>query len=195
MAKINLRPWREELRAERQKQFLTALVGVFLIASGIGFLWYQSVTGQIEYQRQRNNFIQSEIAQLEKQIKEIDELRRRREALIDRMRVIQDLQGRRPVIVRVFDELVKTIPEGVFYQRLALNGETLQLNGVGDTNSRISTLMRNLDASDWFSNPNLTLVKAWEQDEERSEFAMTVIQKSPGSEEGAKGPGKGRARK
>lgn len=183
MAMINLRPWREELRAERQKQFVTILVGVLLLSAGVGFLWYQHMTGQIEYQQQRNNFIQSEISLLEQQIKEINDLRRRREALIARMKVIQDLQGRRPVIVRVFDELVRTVPEGVFYENLALREASLELNGVGDSNSRISALMRNLEGSEWFAEPDLTSVSAWDGDASKSAFAMTVLQEEPGEED------------
>lgn len=182
MASINLRPWREELRAEKQKQFLTMLVGVLLISAGLGFLWHNYMQGQIEYQNQRNAFIKNEIAQLEKQIKEIDELRRRRDALIDRMQVIQDLQGKRPVIVRVFDELVKTIPDGVHFTSIKKTENQLSLQGIGDSNSRISTLMRNLEASEWFKEPNLTSVKAWAENPQKSEFIMTVMQEAPGEE-------------
>lgn len=182
MAKINLRPWREELRAEQQKQFVTILFGVLIIAAGLGFLWFNHMTSEIEYQKQRNSFIQSEIALLEQQIKEIDELRRRREALIERMKVIQDLQGRRPLIVRIFDDLVKTVPEGVFYEQVQLTGEQLRFSGVGDTNSRISSLMRNLESSEWFMDPNLTEVKAWSVNSDKNQFTMTVKQEAAGSE-------------
>ncbi len=183
MADINLRPWREELRAERQKQFISLLLVVLLLAGGAGFLWHNYVTNAIEYQNQRNAFIKNEIALLEQQIKEIDELRRRRDALIERMQVIQDLQGKRPVIVRVFDELVKTIPDGVFFTSLKKTGTLISLEGVGDSNSRISALMRNLDASEWFKEPNLTSVKAWPDNEQKSQFIMTVTQEAPGEED------------
>ena len=183
MANINLRPWREELRAERQKQFISLLLGVLLLAAGAGFLWHNHMTSGIEYQNQRNAFIKNEIAMLEKQIKEIDELRRRRDALIERMQVIQDLQGKRPVIVMVFDELVKTIPDGVYFTSLKKTGALISLEGVGDSNSRISALMRNLDASEWFKEPNLTSVKAWPENEQKSQFIMTVTQEAPGEED------------
>ncbi|MBK8970609.1 MAG: PilN domain-containing protein [Hahellaceae bacterium] len=180
MAKINLRPWREELRAEKQKQFLTVLAGVFLVAGGAGFLWHTMMMSEIDYQTQRNGFIKNEIALLEQQIKEIDELKRRRDALIERMQVIQDLQGRRPVIVRVFDEMVKTVPEGVYFTSIKKAETVLNLEGIGDSNSRISALMRNMDASDWFKEPNLTSVKAWSENEKKSQFMMTITQEAPG---------------
>jgi type IV pilus assembly protein PilN len=180
MASINLRPWREELRAERQKQFLSVLVGVVLVAGAAGFFWHNYMMNGIDYQTQRNGFIKNELALLEQQIKEIDELRRRRDALIERMQVIQDLQGKRPVIVRVFDELVKTVPDGVYFISLKKTGTVLNLEGVGDSNSRISALMRNLDASEWFKEPNLTSVKAWSENEQKSQFVMTVTQEAPG---------------
>lgn len=192
MAKINLRPWREELRAEKQKQFLTVLAGVFLVAGGAGFLWHTMMMNAIEYQTQRNGFIKNEIALLEQQIKEIDELKRRRDALIERMQVIQDLQGRRPVIVRVFDEMVKTVPEGVYFTSVKKAGTVLNLEGIGDSNSRISALMRNLDGSEWFKEPNLTSVKAWPENEQKSQFVMTVTQEAPGETDlGAKDKAKG----
>ncbi|RMF17859.1 MAG: pilus assembly protein PilN [Gammaproteobacteria bacterium] len=181
MAKINLRPWREELRAERQRQFVTSLAGVAIIALGLGFLWHQQVLRQIDYQEQRNNFIRSEMAQLEKQIKEIQNLKEKRKALIERMRVIQDLQGKRPVIVRIFDELVRTLPDGVYYTSLSREGDVLKISGLGESNSRISNLMRNLDKSDWFAEPNLTSVKAAEDGDREgmSAFDLTVRLETP----------------
>ncbi|MDG9670350.1 PilN domain-containing protein [Hahella sp. CR1] len=182
MARINLRPWREELRAERQKQFITVLLGMLIISAGAGFLWHRYVEGSIEYQVQRNNFVRNEIAQLEKQIKEIQELKKRRAELIERMKVIQDLQGRRPVIVRVFDELVKTNPDGVYFTSLSKVGDVLEIKGVGESNSRISSLMRKLDESAWFKEPNLTSVKALQDNESKSSFDMTIKQEAPTDE-------------
>ena len=185
MARINLRPWREELRAEKQKQFLSILLGFFVISGGIGFLWHQHVVGAIDYQQQRNSYISNEITQLEKQIREIKELKKRKAALIERMQVIQDLQGKRPVIVRLFDEMVRAVPEGVYLTSWSNKTGTLALTGVGDSNSRISNLMRMLDGSDWFKEPNLTSVKAFSGNkrtagsEARSSFVMSIKQETP----------------
>jgi len=181
MATINLRPWREELRVERQKQFVSILLGFLLISAGAGFLWYQQVLGSIDYQKQRNNYVKNEIAQLEKQIEEISELKKRREALIERMGVIQDLQGKRPIIVRLFDELVRSVPEGVHLTSWTKKADSSAIEGLGDSNSRISNLMRLLDNSEWYKDPNLTSVKATE--ETKSAFEMSVKQETPGIDE------------
>jgi len=182
MATINLRPWREELRAERQKHFVTVLLGFLFVSAGLGFLWHEKVSSNIEYQQQRNNFVKNEITQLDKQIKEIQELKKKRDELIERMRVIQDLQGKRPVIVRQFDELVRVMPDGIYLTTLSKTGENLSVEGVGESNSRISNLMRNLDQSDWYKEPNLSSVKALPGDESKSAFVMGVKQETPGSE-------------
>lgn len=184
MAKINLRPWREELRAEKQKRFLTTLLGAAIVAAGLVFLWKTDMDNRIAYQESRNDYIEAASRKLDSQIKEIQELRKRREELLARMEVIQDLQGKRPVIVRVFDELVRTLPEGLFYTDLSKRKDRLSINGMAESNSRISTLMRNFEGSEWFTNPNLTNVAA--ADNRRagySAFDMSVSQTTPEPEE------------
>lgn len=179
MAKINLRPWREELRAERQKQFIAMLAGVLIIAVGVVFLWQGHMTSEIEYQQSRNNYLQSSMKELDKKIKEIEGLKKKKKELLARMKVIQDLQGTRPVIVRVFDELVQTLPDGLYYTKLDKKGGEVSMVGIAESNNRISGLMRNFEASEWFGEPNLTAVKAVEKGEPASEFNMTVAQKTP----------------
>ncbi|MAM87771.1 PilN domain-containing protein [Allohahella sp. A8] len=179
MARINLRPWREELRAERQKSFVTALIGVLIISAGLSFLWVRYMEGQIESQNNRNSFLTTQISQLNEQIKEINELKKRREALIDRMRVIQDLQGKRPVIVRLFDELVRITPDGVFLEKLARTNDAVAVTGVGESNSRISTFMRNLDQSEWFKDPSLSNVKTKPNSDSLRQFDLRVTEESP----------------
>ncbi|MDX1634955.1 MAG: PilN domain-containing protein [Marinobacter sp.] len=180
MAKINLRPWREELRAEKQQQFVVMLLGAVIVAAGLAFLWKSDMDARIAYQESRNAYIQTAMKQLDTQIKEIEDLKRKRDELLARMRVIQDLQGKRPVIVRVFDELVRTLPEGLYYTDLKKSGETLAIVGMAESNSRISALMRRFEESDWFNNPNLTNVAA--ADGARagySQFNLSVQQKTP----------------
>ncbi|PAV24968.1 type IV pilus assembly protein PilN [Tamilnaduibacter salinus] len=180
MAKINLRPWREELRAEKQQQFVVMLVGAVIVAAGLSFLWKTHVEGQIDYQESRNTYVENATKELDSQIKEIENLRRQRDELIARMQVIQDLQGKRPVIVRVFDQLVRTLPDGLFYTDLKKNGDKLSMVGMAESNSRISNLMRQLEESDWFSGPNLTNVSA--ADNRRagySQFNLSVNQETP----------------
>jgi type IV pilus assembly protein PilN len=115
---------------------------------------------QIDHQRARNDYLTQNIAELDKQVEEIRDLQRRRNQLIDRMRVIQELQGNRPIIVRVLDQLVRTVPDGVFYTSVSAVGQNLAIEGVAESNNRVSSLMRRLDASDWLKDPNLDAVRA-----------------------------------
>ena len=184
MAKINLRPWREELRAEMQRQFVVMIAGAAVVAVGLVFLWQAHVNNAISDQESRNNYIDNAMTELEEEIAEIEDLRERREELLSRMQVIQDLQGLRPVIVRAFDEMVQTLPDGLYYTRLEKRGERISLVGMAESNSRISSLMRNFERSDWFDDPNLTNVSS--ADRRRagySEFNMTVQQQIPESEQ------------
>ena len=180
MAKINLRPWREELRAEKQKQFVVMILGAVIIAGGLAFLWKSDMDSRIAYQQSRNAYIETATKELDKQIKEIENLKRQRDELLARMQVIQDLQGKRPVIVRVFDELVRTLPDGLYYTDLKKSGERLDIVGMAESNSRISNLMRQFEDSEWFANPNLTNVAA--ADSARSgysQFNLSVRQRTP----------------
>jgi len=184
MARINLRPWREELRQEKQQQFMVTLVGVLVFAFAVLFFWHQYLNGLIDDQTARNRFIQQETDKLKEQIAEIDRLKQERNRLIDRMKVIQELQGNRPVVVKVFDELVQTIPDGVYYQDIQVEGAVLNITGIADSNNRISSLMRNFDDSEWFKDPNLTSVKAIkEEGGTTSSFKLTVHQTTPNAEE------------
>ena len=135
-------------------------------------------------QQQRNRYVQQETDKLQEQISEIDLLRQERNRLIDRMKVIQELQGNRPVVVKMFDELVRTIPDGVYYEEFLLEGKQLNINGVADSNNRISSLMRNFDQSEWFTEPNLTSVQAIKDSSGASNsFKLTVKQTAPGGGE------------
>lgn len=160
MAQINLLSWREELRSEKKKEFIAQLIIVCVIVGICCFIWIQSVQAAIEYQQQRNQILQSEISLLDKQVAEIKDLKKRRQELISRMKVIQDLEGKRSIIVHYFDELAKAIPDGVFLTSLERSNNTFSLTGISESNQRISTFMRRVDESTWFSNPNLKSVVA-----------------------------------
>lgn len=160
MAKINLLPWREEYRQEKKKEFL-GVIGFVLIAALFSvFLWDRWVNYEITNQNSRNQLLNSEIAQLNKKVAEIAKLKQRKQQLLDRMAVIQSLQGNRPNIVRVFDELAKTIPEGVYIHELKSVGNSISLVGYAESNNRVSAFMRAVDASYKFQDPNLTKVEA-----------------------------------
>lgn len=183
MARINLLPWREWERARKKKEFLGNIAGVLAAGVAIVFVvgWY--LNGQIEDQQARNRFLEAEIQVLDKRIAEIQDLQKTRNELLDRMRVIQELQGNRPVIVRVFDELVRTLASGVHFKTLKYEGTQLTVEGVAESNNRISSLMRNLDGSDWFARPNLRSIKEDPQNvdygSQASTFNLTFVQTNP----------------
>jgi len=186
MARINLLPWRDEYRQERKKEFFSVLVLVCILALAAGYAWVAWVNGTIENQNARNAMLKSEIAQLNEQVKEIEQLKKRREELLARMKVIQDLQGTRPLIVRYFDEMVRSVPDGVFFSSLNRAGNTFSMNGITESNNRVSTLMRNLDNSDWYTAPNLKSVVASPQNgEQASRFSMSVNTAAPNDKGGA----------
>ncbi|MDP5208147.1 MULTISPECIES: PilN domain-containing protein [unclassified Microbulbifer] len=160
MAKINLLPWRQEYRAQKQKEFQQIALLVVMAAAVSVFLWMETVDQQVDRQKARNQILQVRINALNKQVAEIKELKKHRQELIDRMRVIQELQGNRPLAVRYFDELVQATPEGLWLTSLVRKGNSLALSGVAESNNRVSSFMRNLDQSDWYDSPILTDVTA-----------------------------------
>jgi len=180
MTRINLLPWREELRQERQKQFMTLLVLTMLLAAAIVGLIHFEMNNKINYQNNRNSFLKSEISKLDKQITEIAELQKVRKSLIERMNIIQDLQGSRPSIVHLFTELVTTVPNGVFLQSLEQKGDTLIITGEAESNARVSSYMRNLSKSEWLTDPNLDIIEIKDKKVTRiSSFTLTIKMKSP----------------
>ena len=156
MAHINLLPWRERLREERRREFLTIMVGFVIIAGGLIFLVDRYFNGEINMQQARNDFVRGEIALLDAQVAEINQLRQQKEDIRARMNVITDLQGTRPVIVRIFDEMVRTLPEGVFYEHVERTEDVIAVEGIAESYSRITELMRNLDDSEWFEATDLS---------------------------------------
>ncbi|WP_457788718.1 PilN domain-containing protein [Pseudomonas sp. PL-6] len=184
MARINLLPWREQLREERKQRFLVTLVGVLVVAAGVVFLGDQLLNAAIEQQNARNNFIKKEIAVLDARIKEISELKTRRQQLLERMKIIQDLQGNRPIIGRVFDQLVRTLPDGVYFTSVKMTGKNIAILGAAESNNRVSNLMRNLDGSEWLESPNLTQVKATTAGalDQANVFQLSVQQTQPAAE-------------
>lgn len=180
MTRINLLPWREELREEKRKEFVQFLALALLVA-GLGLFGAGTwISGKVERQDARNAYVQEEIDRLDQRIAEIRQLERRRRELLARMRVIQELQGNRPVIVRIFDQLVRTLADGVFYTQLQLDGSTIQVSGVAEANDRVSALMRRLDESEWFTAPNLRgLREATQYGAQASTFDLSFEQTLP----------------
>lgn len=159
MARINLLPWRETQRKEREKKFHLALG----LSAGltIGAVLYINtyINGLIEYQTQRNNYLQQQITIVDAQIRQIKDLEKQKEDLLARMKIIQRLQASRPQIVRIFDELARALPDGVHIDNLSRKDHVETLRGVAESNARISVLMRNLETSDVFQNPRLDVIE------------------------------------
>ena len=181
MARINLLPWREQLREERKQRFLVTLAGVLIVAGGVVLLADQYLNAAITQQNARNEFIRNEISALDSRIKEISELKTRRQQLVERMKIIQDLQGNRPIAARIFDQLVRTLPDGVHFTDVKMIGQSVSIEGAAESNNLVSSLMRNQDNSDWLAAPNLTEVKAVsaEKLDQANTFKLTVQQTLP----------------
>ncbi len=180
MPSINLRPWREELRAEKQRNFITSLIVVLVVAVVLVFLWQDFVSSELDKQKSRDNHSRSSMAEPDKETKEIKGLKSEKQELLDRMKVIQDLQGTRPVIVRVMDEMVRTLPDGLYYESMERKGDDISITGLAESNNRISGLMRNFETSVWFANPNLKDVSAIKGGEATlNSFDLSVKQVTP----------------
>lgn len=160
MARINLLPWRAERRKQRHKEFMTMLVGAVLggIALVLGGSMYYDT--QIAGQTGRNEFLKTQIAEVEKDIKEIEGLEARRASLLQRKEVIQTLQADRSQNVRLFEELARTIPDGVKLVTIKQIGSELTLTGRSQSESRVSAYMRNLEASGLINDPKLSIIRA-----------------------------------
>ena len=188
MARINLLPWREERREVRRKRFLLVLVTAMMGAMGAVLVANQVISGAIDRQVVRNDYIGKQIAVVDERITQINDLKAHRQQLIERMRIIRDLQGNRQISGRMFDQLARALPDGVYFTEVKMTGKTLSITGAAQSNSRVSDLMRNLEASDWFDAPSLTEVKttAAGQVEPASVFQLTVRQTQPATPEGGK---------
>jgi type IV pilus assembly protein PilN len=159
MPRINLLPWREGQRKERKLAFTVAL-GVAAVAAGVtAFVVYIAFGSMIEAQEARNEKLRAEIKGVDKQIEEINNLESAKQKFIARMTIIEQLQRSRPEIVHVFDEIVRTLPDGVYLTGVKQSDMKLKFEGVAQSSTRVSSFMRNIDASDWLRNPELEVVQ------------------------------------
>jgi len=180
MPHINLLPWREELRRERQRQFINVAAGAAVVMLGIIVLVHLRFNAMIEDQNERNQFLQNQIVRVDKEIKEIESLEKEKTALLARMKIIQELQGSRPVIVHLFDELAKAAPDKVYFVKASRKGSLVSIEGVAESNEYVSQLMRNLNDSEWLTNPKLEVIQSGnKQYGNASWFKLTVSQTIP----------------
>lgn len=190
-ARVNLLPHREERRkAARQHFFViaggTAVLGALIVVAMHGFY-----AAKIEIQNERNRFLRSEIAKLDKEIAEINKLKSEIQALLARKQVIETLQADRAQTVHLLDELVRQMPEGVYLKSVRQRGLAVNVVGYAQSNARVSTLMRNIESSQWLSDPGLVEVKASTVEKRRvSEFNLNFQVKRAEVKDGAKDAGK-----
>lgn len=160
MAKINLLPWREEKRQQQTKEYYILLAlsaGMALLIFALAYYYYDQ---SIKFQNTRNSYLTTEILKLDEQITEIKKLEAQKASLIARQQVIEELQANRTQMVHLFDELVKTIPNGVFLEKITQKGTSISMEGYSQSHSRVSDYMRRLDVSDWFTKVELDYIKA-----------------------------------
>jgi len=178
MTRINLLPWREMLRKEKQRQFASIAISAVVLMGMIVLYIHLHIGAQIKAQNARNNYLNQEIASVEKKIKEIQVLESEKRSLLSRMNVIQQLQGKRPEIVHLFYELMRNVPSGIYLTAVTQKGSSLVIEGVAQSNARVSAFMRNLDLTDWLQEPRLEVIQAKKAkgEERTSTFKLHVQQ-------------------
>lgn len=183
MAHINLLPWREELRKEKQQQFAVIGAGTAIVGGLLILLTHMQMNGLIDQQNNRNKFLDTEIAALDKKIAKIKDLEKTKTALLARMDIIQQLQHSRPQSVHLMDELVYTLPDGVFLNTITQVGGSLTMSGVAQSNARVSAYMRNIDGSQWMGKPRLDVIETKEDNNRRTAtFVLRANQVTPTKE-------------
>ena len=177
MPRINLLPWRDQQRRERQLAFFVALGGAVAVAAVVAFVAYLMLGAMIDAQDQRNVRLKGEIKVLDKQIEEINDLEAQKQKFISRMQIIEKLQRSRPEVVHLFDELVKVMPDGTYLTSVKESGNKLKFEGVAQSSTRVSSLMRNIADSQWMRNPELEVVQT-KNDAVGSSFILDAEQVS-----------------
>lgn len=181
MAKINLLPWREERREQRNKQFKLLAGAVAAAALLVGVLSVLYVGSLVTQQENRNATLKQEIAKLTKKTDEIKELKKKKEELIRRKTIIDDLQAKRSKMVHLFDELVKTIPQGVKLDNIKQNGDSLSISGIAQSDASVSSYMRTLDQSEWITSPSVKIIETkGDNPNLPKEFELGILLTKPG---------------
>jgi type IV pilus assembly protein PilN len=179
MAHINLLPWREEQRQEQTRQFATITVLSLVLTGTVIFMVHVMFDNQIDHKKYRNKMLQDEITTLDASLKQIAALEDTKEQLLARMDIIQSLQQKRPQIVHLFDDFVRTVPEGIYLTKIKQEAEQLTIQGVAESNGRVSAYMRNIDASEWMSTPKLKVIETKKGTLRSSNFTLITSQTLP----------------
>jgi type IV pilus assembly protein PilN len=193
MPSINLLPWRQELRQRRRKEFLYGIVGAIALAGIVTLVASLTVSSMIDAQNNRNELLKAEIAELDKAIEQILVLEDQKARMISRMEVIDTLQASRPEVVKLFDQIVSTLPEGVYLTSVKQSGKKIEFNGVAQSSTRVSAFMRNLDASESLSTPELKVIQTGNTSGPGAQFTLFASQRSAAAGD-AEAPAKRTAR-
>lgn len=186
-ARINLLPHRAERRNRARQHFVTVSFGTFVVGAALAGLMYQFYARQIEVQNDRNAFLAAEIKKLDKDIADINELKNQIQALLARKAIIETLQADRAQTVHLLEQMVRQMPEGVYLRSMKQTGAKVHIAGYAQSNARVSTLMRNIEASPWLEQPTLVEVKSANVDKRRvSEFNLYLNLKRAAAKEPAK---------
>ena len=179
MPRINLLPWRDAQRKQKRQEFILSIGAALATAALVTLIGRWQMSASIEHQQQRNQVLNDAIAQLDKQIQEILGLENQKRKLLARMEIIETLQRSRPEIVHIFDEIVRTLPDGVYLTFLKQSGTRIELRGVAQSSTRVSAFMRNIDNSQWLADPSLQVVETKGRDTGRgAEFTLFASQRS-----------------
>jgi len=157
--RVNLLPHREQKRQARQRQFVSLAVSLAVLGLAIVGLVHGILAGQIDNQKSRNTLLKGEIAKLDEQIKEIDKLRDQIQQVLSRKQIVETLQANRSEAVHLFDQMVRQLPDGIYLKSIKQAGTKVTVVGYAQSNARVSTLMRNIEASPWLANPELVEIK------------------------------------
>ena len=182
MAKINLLPWREEQREQRKKQFITICIAVALLAIATVLASWFFLNQKLNQQQQANQFIVSTNQNLDIQLKTLDGLQERRKTVIDRMKLIQGLEGQRPVTVRLVDALVCVVPAGMYIAKFSRSGDKFSIEGKAESPNSVGDLLRGLEASEWYRNAFMnSFLAATEEKEKAPSSVMPRVEESYGT--------------
>jgi type IV pilus assembly protein PilN len=195
MPRINLLPWREADRKQKRQEFMVGIVGAVVIAVLLGLLAKFQLSAAVDHQNERNQLINDQITEVNKQNQEIVGLDSQKQRLLARMEVIEQLQRSRPGVVHLFDQLVRTIPDGVYFTGIQQTGPKVKLSGIAQSQTRVSALMRNIEASEWLADPSLEKVETKGVGDSGAEFVLYANQTGTAPEGEVAKPRKGAAQR
>lgn len=179
MPRINLLPWREAERKRKRQEFGLGAVSALALAAIVYFAVNWRMQSAIEEQQSRNDYLKQQISELDKQIAEILDLEEQKKRLQARITVIEQLELSRPEIVHVFDQLVRTTPDGIYLTSVKQTGRKIELKGMAQSSTRVASYMRNIDSSEWMSDPALQILETKGNTDSGSQFTLSAAQENP----------------